>query len=74
MTGYTARSLFSPTTWRRFWTRLGELEEALATTEGDIIDRRLSRIEAEIAELRAHAGLPRHIASEPMSTVSSSRS
>ncbi|WP_162241500.1 hypothetical protein [Methylobacterium sp. Leaf86] len=46
----------------------------MATTEGDIIDRRLSRIEAEIAELRAHAGLPRHIASEPMSTVSSSRS
>lgn len=67
MTESTARSLFSPTTWRRFWTKLGAVEEALATTEGDINDRRFSRIEAEIAELRAHAGLPRQIAFQPMS-------
>lgn len=34
------------------------MEAALATTEAEIHDRRISRLEAEMAELRARTGLP----------------
>lgn len=53
----TVRNLFSPAAWRRFWDKLGDLEAAMAVTEGEINDRRILRLEAEVASLRAHVGL-----------------
>lgn len=55
----TVRNLFAPGAWRRFWDKLGDIEAAMAVTEGEIHDRRISRLEAEVASLRAHVGLPR---------------
>lgn len=49
-------SLLHPETWRRLWNRLREIEAALATSEADILDRRLSRLEAEVNALRVNAG------------------
>jgi len=54
----TLRNLFSPAAWRRLWDRLGDLEAAMAVTEAEIHDRRLSRLEAEVAALRAGVGIP----------------
>ena len=43
--------------WSRFLRFLGGLEQAMETTETDILDRRLSRLEREVAELKAgHTG------------------
>jgi hypothetical protein len=58
MIGATVRKLRSPATWRSLWQRLAAMEAALATTEAEIHDRRISRLEAEMAELRARTGLP----------------
>lgn len=71
MTGSITRNLLSPVTWRRFWEGLGQIEEALSTTEGEIQGRRIARLESEIAELRAQAGLPPRAAS-PLASVASS--
>lgn len=49
-------SLLHPETWRRLWNKLREIEAALATSEADILDRRLSRLEAEVNALRVNAG------------------
>lgn len=49
-------SLLHPESWRRVWNRLREIEAALATSEADILDRRLSRLEAEVTALRVDAG------------------
>lgn len=58
MIGSTVRKLRSPATWRILWKRLAAMEAALSTTEAEIHDRRISRLEAEMAELRARTGLP----------------
>jgi hypothetical protein len=58
MIGSTVRKLRSPATWRSLWGRLAAMEAAVATTEAEIHDRRISRLEAEMAELRARTGLP----------------
>lgn len=58
MIGSTVRKLLSPATWRSLREGLGAMEAALATTEAEIHDRRISRLEAEMAELRARTGLP----------------
>jgi hypothetical protein len=58
MIGSAVRKLRSPATWRSLWERLAAMEAALATTEAEIHDRRISRLEAEMAELRARTGLP----------------
>ncbi len=41
------------TLWQRFTRRLIAVEEAMTATYDDIQDRRLDRIEAELARLRA---------------------
>jgi hypothetical protein len=58
MIGSTIRKLLSPVARRSLRDRLGAMEAALAITEAEIHDRRISRLEAELAELRARAGLP----------------
>ena len=58
MIGSTVRKLLSPATWRSLRERLVAMEATLATTEAEIHDRRISRLEAEMAELRARTGLP----------------
>ncbi|KQP05823.1 hypothetical protein ASF28_18140 [Methylobacterium sp. Leaf99] len=58
MSESTVRNLLSPARWRRLWDRLGEMEEALSVTGGEIRDGRIARLEAEIAALRVHAGPP----------------
>jgi hypothetical protein len=49
----TARSLFSLSTWRHWWDLLRKIEEAMTVTETELQERRISRLEAEVAELRA---------------------
>lgn len=51
------RRLFSAGSWRRVCRALREIEVALITTESEIHDKRIARLEAEVAELRVHAGL-----------------
>lgn len=58
MIGATVRKLRSPAAWRRLWERLAAMEAALATTEAEIHDRRIARLEAEMAEIRTRVGLP----------------
>ncbi|KMO39205.1 hypothetical protein VP06_04810 [Methylobacterium aquaticum] len=58
MIGSTVRKLLSPATWRSLWETLEAIEAALATTEAEIHDRRIARLEAEMAELRARIGPP----------------
>ena len=73
MTGSTVRGLLSRATWRRLWDRFGEVEEAISLTEGDIHERRISRLEVTMAELRAHAGLAVRTASPSMPEATSRR-
>lgn len=39
--------------WRGWLARLAAFEEAVFLSEGEIQDRRIARLEAEVAELRA---------------------
>lgn len=48
--------LFSSDTWRRWWNALCAIEAAASTTEADILDKRLSRLEAEVEALRLDFG------------------
>jgi len=44
--------------WRRWLAQLAAMEEALSLSPDEIQDRRIARLEAEVAELRkrAHGG------------------
>jgi hypothetical protein len=39
-------------TWMRFWRFLSEFEEALNAREVDFLERRIGRLEGQVAELR----------------------
>ncbi|MFZ2155470.1 MAG: hypothetical protein WAV72_05035 [Bradyrhizobium sp.] len=47
-TGKTTR----PPAWRRWLAKLAAIEEALSLSIDEIQDRRIARLEAEVAELR----------------------
>ena len=50
-----ARADDGPTpAWRRWLARLAAIDERLFLSAGEIQDYRLARIEAQMAELRAH--------------------
>jgi len=40
--------------WTRFWRLLSQFDEALSTSEVDILDRRITRLEEQVAELRSN--------------------
>lgn len=46
-----------PPAWRRWLAKLAAIEEALSLSVDEIQDRRIARLEAEVAELRKR-GLP----------------
>lgn len=54
----TLRNMFSPRAWWRFWDSFEDLEAAMAVTEGEIHDARISRLEVDVALLRAHIVIP----------------
>lgn len=56
MIGPLFRNRSSPDSWRRDLDRLRDIEAAMGLTEGEIRDRRIARLEAEFASLRAIVG------------------
>lgn len=44
-----------PSPWRHWLAKLAAIEEALSLSIDEIQDRRIARLEAEVAELRKHS-------------------
>ncbi len=56
MIGPSFCNLSSPAAWRHIRDSLVNYEAAMGLTEGEIRDRRIARLEAEVASLQAIVG------------------
>ena len=59
----TSNSIRPESRWSRFLGFLRWLDQAMETTETDILDRRLRRLEGEVAQLKAGQAGPQQASS-----------
>jgi hypothetical protein len=62
--GKTAQTAPSESRWSRFWRLLRDLGEAMDTSAVDILHRRISMLESEVAEIKANQPRAREIQAE----------
>jgi hypothetical protein len=59
--GKTAQTAPSAGRWSHFWRLLRDLEEAMDTSAVDMLHRRISMLEREVAEIKANQPREREI-------------
>jgi hypothetical protein len=62
--GKTAQTATSASRWSHFWRLLRDLEEAMDTSAVDMLHRRISMLEREVAEIKANQPREREIEAE----------
>ena len=62
--GETSQATPSESWWSRFWRLLRDFEEAMDTSAVDILHRRISVLEREVAEIKANQSRTREIQAE----------
>ena len=68
--GKTAQTTPSASRWSHFWRLLRDLEEAMDTSAVDMLHRRISMIEREVAEIKANQPRgPRSLFGDPGNSV-----